>query len=281
MPFDVKKARPGHKRAREMEGVSPERVPKVRDLTYTGLIRPSHEVLQRLGRTSLVIGVDIETADWVKIKSKLHTGAFGHDCLCSPSNAFDRIVQIAWAIGDARENDKLTVKEYIVRPDGFKIATKATQVHKITNEKACVEGAPLRDVLDEFMRDVKHVHDRGGRMAIHHLEFDASIIAQELVNAGLGHWKECWARIARNGFCTMDPKVTGWVQECKGKVVEAGQDKEDVVNLETMSRLLLPKGDARLSLLSRLHSADVDAQLHYHVYKEMCAWVDKVVPWET
>ena len=85
-----------------------------------------------------------------------------------------RIVQIGWAVGDLNPCSALQeYKEIIVRPSGFKIAEKASRLHGVTHERATTEGQPLREALLEFMLAIQRVADSGGRVIIHHLEFDA------------------------------------------------------------------------------------------------------------
>ena len=63
-------------------------------------------------------------------------------------------------------------------------------------------------------------------MVIHHLEFDAGVVAKELMNAGLSHLVPVWEDIARNGFGTMNPDVCKWTQMCKGRRFEPHQRSE-------------------------------------------------------
>ncbi len=79
----------------------------------------------------------------------------------------------------------MIVKERLVQPTNFEISKKATDFHHITQQEAVTEGLPLEDVLREFMLDMVDLYHRGGRVVIHHLEFDASIIARELERANL------------------------------------------------------------------------------------------------
>ena len=71
------------------------------------------------------------------------------------------------------------------------------------------------------MRDAARVDEMGGRVVIHHLEFDAGIIDAELQRYGLQQWCEQWRKIARKGFCTMDPDVMHWPQLCVGRDLDA------------------------------------------------------------
>ena len=172
-----------------------------------------------------------------------------------------RIVQIGWVVGDLDTSAPPQPEQYIVRPDGFEISEKAAAKHGINHEKALAEGLPLSDVLGEFMRAMAHMNEKGGRVVIHHLEFDAGIIDKELGNAGLGNWSELWRGIARHGFCTMDPDIAAWVHLCKGRD-PSPEDCKPVLNLTEAVKLLLPNSEEVQALMRLRHTAGADAQLH-------------------
>lgn len=243
----------------------PVKIPKVQDLiaaaTGTTLVSPSKEVLRKLGANSIVVGVDIETADWLDQKNKPSRGQFGFYNLCHPLDLQQRIVQIGWVVGDLDTSAPPQPEQYIVRPDGFEISEKAAAKHGINHEKALAEGLPLSDVLGEFMRAMAHMSEKGGRVVIHHLEFDAGIIDKELGNAGLGNWSELWRGIARHGFCTMDPDIAAWVHLCKGRD-PSPEDCKPVLNLTEAVKLLLPNSEEVQALMRLRHTAGADAQLH-------------------
>ena len=75
----------------------------------------------------------------------------------------------------------------------------------------------MRDILAHFLEDLAWIKANGGRVVCYHLEFDGSIIAQELNNAGLVNGAVLWTEMAKKCVCTMNPDVGGWVQACKGR----------------------------------------------------------------
>ncbi len=99
-------------------------------------------------------------------------GQFGFYSLCHEDDLAARIVQIGWAVG-RNSAEQPTVKEYVIRPNGFRIARKAEVYHGITNDHACEKGRELRDVLEEFFDDMYTLHNSGGRIVAHHLESSA------------------------------------------------------------------------------------------------------------
>ena len=54
------------------------------------------------------------------------------------------------------------------------------------------------------MGDIQQAAQQGGRVVIHHLEFDAGLIANELVNAGLEDLMEAWVACGVTSFFTYD-----------------------------------------------------------------------------
>ena len=263
--FSLALATPAPKRTRPA-------IPKVADLP-TGkpvLVKPSPFVREKFGQDELVVGVDVETADWEEggPKPSMHKGRFGFMTRCREDVFNQRIVQIGWAIGNSDpESAATTYKELAIKPEGFAISDKAIRFHGITNESA-QKGMSLRDALVEFMAVMQQAAKQGCRVVIHNLEFDAGLIARELVNAGLDDLVEPWIAIARNGFCTMDPDVGKWLQWCKGRDFEAHESKY-VLPLRHMLDLLFPSNDKAHLLKSNLHTAAADAQAHRLVYNAL------------
>ena len=244
-------------------------VPKLSELLQatSNPVPPSDDILQKLGQHTVVAGVDIETADWVdgSTRSSMHQGQFGFLTRCRSEVFNQRIVQIGWAIGDASLANRPTeCRELTIKPDGFRIAEKATKLHGITNDHA-MQGVPLREALLEFMDAMRTVVGNGGRVIIHHLEFDAGIIEQELLNAGLNDIVPVWVDIATNGYCTMDPGVCKWVQICKGRIFEP-HENNNVLSLEKLLDLLLPTNKDVQGIKRKLHTAGADAQAHRLIY---------------
>ena len=170
-------------------------------------------------------------------------------------------------MGEAREGAPLLeYKEYLVQPTGFVISQKAAQKHGITQDMASEQGLPLRDVLSELLAMVGRAEALGARLVVHHLEFDAGIVAQQLCEAGLAHEREQWVAFARKGFCTMDPDVGAWAQRCMGRDVSPDEKSAPMMSLKAAANLLLPKSDLVEALQKHHHTAGADAQLHRLLY---------------
>ena len=256
------------------------KVPRVSDLMATPEtcrnypVEPSPEVVAKLGSQSLAVGVDIETADWTTQKHGLQRGQFGFFTTCGPEVFEQRIVQIGWFVQDL-SNPEADAEhgEIIIRPDDFQISAKATKLHGVSNERAQHDGLPLRSALNTFMCAMEGLEQRGARLVIHHLEFDAGIIDRELITAGLLHHRERWQSMARAGFCTMDPTIGKWIQLCCGRTFDVHENTMAVLSLERTINLLLPSLPACDTVqnfrANRLHTAASDAQLHCLIYQAL------------
>ena len=112
-----------------------------------------------------------------------------------------------------------------MKPIGFQISAKAVAVHSITQEKVESDGIDLAIVLSEFLNDVRDACRRNGRVVAHHLEFDAGIIDREFQRCGLKDLREEWQRVAKNGYCTMNPELGRWIRMTSGREVGPGTAK--------------------------------------------------------
>lgn len=94
--------------------------------------------------------------------------------------ARDRVVQIAWIV--ASDNGQIEqAREYIIRPDGFYIPTRVSEIHGITTERAEAEGHSLSKVL-------KLLHTDAGRIdyvVAHNVSFDLGMLRREFVEVDI------------------------------------------------------------------------------------------------
>lgn len=75
------------------------------------------------------------------------------------------IVQLSWTFND-REHD------FIIRPDGWIIPSDAAEVHKITTDRALIEGIPFKDVFKQFWIDL----DDADVICAHNAQFDIKML---------------------------------------------------------------------------------------------------------
>ena len=141
-------------------------------------------------------------------------------------------------------------------PNGYDISEKATKKHGITTERAAIRGLSLPQVLEEFMSAAWSVHEAGGVLVSHHLEFDSGIIDEELKRCHLETWRTHWQTMASHGICTQ-----AWLQRGVGKPHTAGE-KTLVMSLKDSIRLFYANDANVRSLLQKAHTAAADAELH-------------------
>ena len=220
-----------------------------------------HAVLDRLGNPSIIVGFDCETHDWCDdAKRKGRIGPFGWYTV-NDDVPLARIVQLGWAVGDASVDAEIVVKSALIQPRGFEIAEKAIAHHHITQDIALEHGRPLASVLEEFMRDVSQACSRGVRVCAHQLEFDAGVIDQELQRCGLESLRLEWARLARCGYCTMNPEAGRWLLQCAGQETGLETTKHILGLVRTMGLLGL-----RRDASSQGRDAASDAKMTRLVY---------------
>ena len=89
-----------------------------------------------------------------------------------------RMVQLGYALID-NERQVITTRNIIIKPVGFTIPVEASDIHRITTERALEEGVDLAEALAEFLADVK----RADTLVGHNVEFDMNIVGAELVRS--------------------------------------------------------------------------------------------------
>ena len=97
----------------------------------------------------------------------------------APLTDFDnwpRMVQLAWQMHDD-QGKLINNKNFIIKPEGYNIPYNAEKIHGISTDRAINEGSNLKDVLEEFVRDVKSCKFIIG----HNIEFDNNIVGSELL----------------------------------------------------------------------------------------------------
>ena len=93
-------------------------------------------------------------------------------------------------------------------------------------------------------------------------QFDAGVVYQELGRCGLTELQQTWTKIARDGFCSMDPLLGRWVLLCKGQQVGAPY-VHHTMRLKRILPLLLPD---KARILENHHDAGTDAEMTRLVY---------------
>ena len=113
-----------------------------------------------------------------------------------------RLVQIAWILTD-KDRNILEAKEFIIKPNGFKIETGASNVHGITTEKAIEVGEDLLVVLGEFNKAI----DLSEFIIAHNIKFDQNVIGAEFirnrVNSNFGHKSKLCTMHSATDYCKL------------------------------------------------------------------------------
>lgn len=104
-----------------------------------------------------------------------------------------RLVQIAWLVYDY-EGNRLSEKDYIVKPVGFSIPIDAAAIHKITTEKALSFGNEIRHVLEELSA----VLAKADYVVAHNIDYDEKILGAEFLRHGIKN-----VLVTKKKICTM------------------------------------------------------------------------------
>ncbi len=70
-----------------------------------------------------------------------------------------RMVQIAWLNFD-NDGNLMEQNDFIIRPEGYIIPSKAASIHGISTERAQEEGYELKQVLEKFAIDIARAFGR-------------------------------------------------------------------------------------------------------------------------
>ena len=101
----------------------------------------------------------------------------------APLTDFDnwpRCVQLAWQMHD-NKGELIDVKNFIIKPDGYDIPFNAEKIHGISTDRALKQGVPIKEVLLEFVSDVKDSKFIIG----HNVSFDNNIVGCELLRCAM------------------------------------------------------------------------------------------------
>jgi DNA polymerase III alpha subunit (gram-positive type) len=141
-------------------------------------------------------------------------------------NNWPRMVQIAWIITDEKGNE-IEKKSYIIKPDGYEIPEEASNIHRITTERAEKEGVDIYSVL----RRLEMALDDNVLVA-HNISFDEKIVGSEFLRAKMnnlleGHEKICTMKSSTR-YCALEkgkwPKLQELHKKLFGEEFEEAHD---------------------------------------------------------
>ena len=114
-----------------------------------------------------------------------------------------RLVQLAYLLFDSSGNLLLSA-EYIIKPVAFTVPVAASNIHGITHERACREGAPLAVVLNEFFGYL----NKSEVLVAHNMSFDENIVGAEFLRLSMPniipHKNRICTMLKSTNFCKLD-----------------------------------------------------------------------------
>lgn len=105
----------------------------------------------------------------------------------------DRVIQVAWMLQDMQGNMIGDERSYLIKPEGFDIPERATEIHGITTQYALDNGEDWDMVMRHFMVDLALADVLVG----HNVSFDIRMMDQEI--------QRKWNRDikSKSSICTM------------------------------------------------------------------------------
>lgn len=91
------------------------------------------------------------------------------------TNNWPRLVQIAWIVSDELGN-VINRNSFIVKPNNFIIPKEASDIHRITTDKAIRNGEDIETVLSLFNNTIS----QSECIIAHNISYDINIVASEL-----------------------------------------------------------------------------------------------------
>lgn len=114
-----------------------------------------------------------------------------------------RMIQIAWILFN-EQGEIVEEAEHIVKPDGFEIPTEASDIHRVTTERANNEGVSIHAALHGFASAMY----RAKMLIAHNISFDEKITGAEFlrysINSPLWDIKRFCTMKSTTEYCQLD-----------------------------------------------------------------------------
>lgn len=109
-----------------------------------------------------------------------------------------RIVELGYALYSKIDGDWVVTKEmsFLVCPDGFAIAN--SHIHGIEHHHACLNGLPIKAVLESFKKDL----DKVKKVVAYNAAFDSNILLSEAHRCGYQELCDAWK--TKSIICAME-----------------------------------------------------------------------------
>ena len=118
-----------------------------------------------------------------------------------------RMVQLAWLLTDS-DGSVLRQDSTIIRPEGYKIPKRVTNIHGISTQHAYDHGRHLSEVLASFSEVLRYSHVLIG----HNIDYDYRVIRAEFSRKKINTLLDQYPR-----FCTMkSPKIIEFCKVMRG-----------------------------------------------------------------
>ena len=91
-----------------------------------------------------------------------------------------RLVQLAYLFYDDSGNE-ISSGNFIIKPEGFTIPANVSKIHRITTEKAMMEGQQIVFVLQQFDKLIQ----QADYLVAHNMSFDEKIVGAEFLRNGM------------------------------------------------------------------------------------------------
>lgn len=112
------------------------------------------------------------------------------------------IVQMSWLLCNMETGKILAIKDYIVLlAEHLSIPPASTNIHGITNQIMREKGIPIKEVLEDFKKDMQKAH----YLVAHNLNFDKTITRIEMYRNG---FPNLYRRGNKIEVCTMKDGAT-------------------------------------------------------------------------
>lgn len=105
-----------------------------------------------------------------------------------------RIVQMAWLVFNM-DGKELKSENHVIRPVGFEIPEKATEIHGITTQEAISGGEDLEEVMLKFHNDLA----QSSLLVGHNISYDVRMVSYEFARIGVIFGFEMMEKV-----CTMN-----------------------------------------------------------------------------
>lgn len=115
----------------------------------------------------------------------------------SDLNNWPRLVQLAFLYYDSNGN-KISGGDFIIKPEGFVIPADASRIHRISTEKALLEGEQIKSVLLNFQSLI----EKASCLVAHNMSFDEKIVGAEFLRNNMQNSIQ-----PKNKICTMKSSV--------------------------------------------------------------------------